>query len=91
MKKKRIPIHAVIWGDACHAMHPNARNTEPYECIDVGILAKSDKRKIVLIRQGFDDGTARHAMTIPRGMVKSVQKVGYAKIPAYFDKFDFDF
>ena len=91
MKKKRIPIYAVIWGDACHAFNPDARNTTPYDCIDVGIMAKSTRKKVVLIRQGFEDGKVRHAMTIPRGMVKSVQKVGYAKIPAHFEKFDFDF
>ena len=91
MKKKRIPIHAVIWGDACTAMNPDARNTEPYDVLDVGIIAKSDKKRIVLIRQGFEDGHVRHAMTIPKGMVKSIQKVGYARVPGYFDKFEFNF
>ncbi len=91
MKKKRIPIYAVVWGDACHTMTPNAKNTMPLDCIDIGIIAKSDKKRVVLVRQGFEDGDVRHAMTIPRGMVKSVQKVGYAKVPAYFNKFDFDF
>ena len=87
MKKTKIkvPLVAVIWRDAMHAMHPTKQNINPPEVVDCGFIVKETKDYLVLVRQFFDDGYPRHAMTIPKGMLKKVIKVGTLTLPESFE------
>ncbi len=82
--KIKIPLVAVIWRDACHTMDPSRSSVEPPWVVDCGFIVKNEKDYLVLVRQFFDDGLPRHAMTILRDNVKLIQKVGVVTLPDRF-------
>ncbi|KKM86789.1 hypothetical protein LCGC14_1275520 [marine sediment metagenome] len=82
--KIKVPLVAVIWRDACHAMNPTRDSIEPPWVVDCGFVIKENKDHIVLVRQFFDDGFPRHSMTILRSNIKWVQKVGTVSLPDHF-------
>ena len=86
MKKKTlsIPILAIIWRDACCAQNPDKHNIKPPWVVDCGFVVKEDKDYIVLVRQFFDDGQPRHAMTILKDNIEKVQHVGVVRLPSHF-------
>ena len=80
----KIPIHAIHWIDACSAREPSQTNTTLSPAIDIGYILERHKERIILIRQLFDYGDARHAMTIPiKGIVKIIE-VGVLTLPKGF-------
>ena len=86
MKKKtlNIPVMAIIWRDACHAQNPDKYNTKPPWVVDCGFVVEENKDHIVLVRQFFDDGQPRHAMTILKDNIEKIQNVGMVRLPSHF-------
>ncbi|KKL14784.1 hypothetical protein LCGC14_2512190 [marine sediment metagenome] len=82
--KLKVPLVAVVWRDACHAMNPGRDNTEPPWVVDCGFVVKQNKDYLVLVRQFFDDGAPRHSMTILKDNIEEIQRVGTATLPIHF-------
>ena len=82
--KLKVPLVAIIWRDACHAQNPDKDNTKPPWVVDCGFVVEENKHHIILVRQFFDDGQCRHAMTILKDNIEKIQSVGMARLPAHF-------
>ena len=85
MKKQiDLNIYMVVWADACHNFEPTHKNVELSPAADFGFILKATDEFIVLGTQVFEDGYARHSMTIPRGIIKEMRKVATVKMPKGF-------
>ena len=80
----KIPIHAIHWIDACHSFEPSQINTTLSAAIDIGYILERQKDRIILVRQLFDFGKARHAMVIPNKGIVKIIKVGVLTLPEGF-------
>ncbi|KKM03167.1 hypothetical protein LCGC14_1777150 [marine sediment metagenome] len=84
MKQIKIPIHAIHWIDAASAREPSPTNATLSPAIDIGYIIERHKDRIILIRQIFDYGDSRHAMTIPNKGIVKIIKVGMLTMPKGF-------
>lgn len=79
-KKNQRTIVEVMWNDACCEQGWGADpEGTAYKVCSVGILTNVTKEAISMALQVSETGNHASVLTIPRGMVESVRKVGLTK------------
>lgn len=90
-KKVNFPIVEVLWDDICTAGGwRSTRRNRPVECITVGYLTAQDKESITVTGSFNGMGDFSDLTAIPRGCVRSVKRLGKAKIPIVLHREDAD-
>ena len=83
--KKPIPLHAIWWLDAAGG-GDTANPTHPIPMVTVGFLVENTEGHVTIAAELHSNGDLRDMTTIPRGIVKSLKRVGSVRVPAWVIK-----
>lgn len=75
-----LPVYAVIWEDAAY---DDTARPEPTVAVTCGVVLVTSEREILVASEVFDDRSSRHYTSIPRAIVRRIERVGRVRLPEF--------